>query len=164
MVVDDRIGFLGLLDGALELAECIRITPLLEIRPAEAVDEVAVLGLELERLADELHRLVEILALLGVHVSDEVVGLGVLRIEDDDAAEELDGVVELLLLLVDDAELEDQILLLLVQGQAFLQRLDGAVVLLGAEVGAPQIEEELGPPRLDVDRLAEHGRSHIFCS
>src|SRR5215813_8825295 len=85
VVEDDRV-LLGLLDGALELTKGVGIFALLVVRPAEAVDEVAVLGLERQRFADERDRLVEILPTLGVHVADVVVGLGVLGIQRDDAA------------------------------------------------------------------------------
>src|SRR5207244_158960 len=55
MIEDDGV-FLGLLDGALELAQRVRILALLVVGPAEAVDEVAVVRLERERLADERDR------------------------------------------------------------------------------------------------------------
>src|SRR5437764_1043694 len=147
---DDRV-LAGLLDRALQLAERVGILALLVVGPAEAVDEVAVLGLERDRLGDQLDRLVEVLPALGVHVADVVVGLRVLGIERDDLAELADGVVELRLLLVDDAELEVKVLLLLVEGQPFLQGLGGGVVLLGTEVRGGQGEEEVGPLGMQGD-------------
>src|SRR5262249_31082619 len=72
VIVDDRVGLAGLLDRASQLLESLGIAPLLVVRPAQAVDEVAVVGLELERLADELQRLVEVLALLHVHLTHVV--------------------------------------------------------------------------------------------
>ena len=155
VLVDHGIRLLGLHDGALELLECLRILALLVVRPAEAVDEVAVLGLEIECLADQLDRLVEVRPALGVHVADVVVRLGVLGIERDHAIERLDRVVEARLLLVDDAELEVQVLLLLVEAQTLLERLDRAVVLLGAVVRGAEVEEELGPLGLHVDGFAK---------
>src|SRR5439155_18249316 len=155
MIEDDGV-FLGLLDGALELAQRVRILALLVVGPAETVDEVAVVRLERECLADERDRFVEVLAALGVHITDVVVGLGVLGIQRDDVLEGADGVLELRLLLEHDADLEVQVAVLVVERQALTQRLERAVVILGAEVGGPQIEEELRPPWLEVHRLAQH--------
>ncbi len=154
MVEDDRI-FLGEADRALELVERFRVPPLLVVRPAQAVDEVAVLGIQIEGALDELHRLGEVLAAFRVHVADEVVRLGVLRIEDEYAPEGGDRVVEASLLLVDDTRLEDEVLVLVVEAQPLLEGGEGAVVLLGAEVGGAEVEEELGPLRLDIHRLLE---------
>src|SRR5262245_11987047 len=117
-VLEDHGVFLGLLDGALQLPERFDIAPLLVIGPAEAVDEIAIFGFEVDGLADELNGLVEVLATLGVHVPDVVVSLGVLGIEADHAAERLDSVLELLLLLVDHAELKQEVLLLVVERRA----------------------------------------------
>src|SRR5689334_350081 len=116
VLVDDRV-FLGLADRALELAQRVGVLALLVVRPAQAVDEVAVIGLQRQRLADELDGLVEVLPLLGVHVADVVVGLGVLGVERDDLLELTHGGVELGLLLEDDAQLEVQVLLLVVEAQ-----------------------------------------------
>src|SRR4029453_9209425 len=52
-VVEDLRIVLGLFGGALELAEGLGVLALLVVGPAEAVDEVAVLGVELERLLNE---------------------------------------------------------------------------------------------------------------
>src|SRR3989449_4732596 len=87
VLVDHGVRLLGLGDGALELVQGLGISPLLVVRPAETVDEVAVLGLQVEGLGDQLDRLVEILAALDVHGADVVVRLGVLRIERDHALE-----------------------------------------------------------------------------
>src|SRR2546425_1085093 len=141
VLVDHGIRLLGLGDGALELVQGLGISPLLVVRPAETVDEVAVLGLQVEGLGDQLDRLVEILAALDVHVADVVVRLGVLRIERDHALEGADRVVEPRLLLVDDAELEVEVLLFVVETEALLERLGGPVVLLGAVVRRPEVEE-----------------------
>src|SRR5581483_4851938 len=67
VLVDDRIGLAGLLDGALQFAERLDVASLLVVGPAEAVDEVAVVGLQLQGFGDELDRLVQVLAALGVH-------------------------------------------------------------------------------------------------
>src|SRR6266542_4109904 len=72
-------GLWATLDTALavlevvELLQSLGISSLLVVRPAETVDEVAVLGLQIEGLGDELDRLVEVLAALGIHVADVVV-------------------------------------------------------------------------------------------
>src|SRR5437867_6011128 len=87
MLVDHGIRLLGLRGRTLELLESFGVPSLLVIRPAETVDEVAVLGLEIEGLADQLDRLVEVLAALGVHVADVVVRLRVLGIERDHTPE-----------------------------------------------------------------------------
>ena len=52
---DDRV-FLGAVDGALELAQRLGVAALLVVGPAEAVDEVAVVRLEREGLADQRRR------------------------------------------------------------------------------------------------------------
>src|SRR2546426_9629789 len=70
VIVDHGVGLLRLLNGALELLQGLEVTPLLVVRPTEAVDEVAVLRLDRERLVDELDRFVEVLPPLGVHVAD----------------------------------------------------------------------------------------------
>src|SRR5207245_9080578 len=155
VLVDHGIRLLGLGDGALELVQGLGISPLLVVRPAETVDEVAVLGLQVEGLGDQLDRLVEILAALDVHVADVVVRLGVLRIERDHALEGADRVVEPRLLLVDDAELEVEVLLFVVETEALLERLGGPVVLLGAAVRRPEEEEYLRPPAVATDGFAQ---------
>src|SRR6266852_464255 len=94
VLVDHGIRLLGLYDRALQLLQSLGIPSLLVVRPAETVDEVAVLGLEIERFADELDCLLEVLAALGEHVADVVVRLGVLGIERDHAPEGADRVVE----------------------------------------------------------------------
>src|SRR5262249_26413471 len=153
--VENRI-VLGEIDGALQLAESVRIPALLIVGPAQAVDEVPVLGLDGQRLLDHVDGLGEIDALLRVHVADVVVGLRVLGVDLEDAAERAHGVVEFLLLLVDHAELEVEILLLLVERQALLQDRDGAIVLRGALKRRAEIQEQLGPLGLEIDRLLEH--------
>src|SRR5437773_1581618 len=155
VLVDHRVGFLRLVDGALELLQSVGVATLLVVRPAEAVDEIAVVRLDRERLADELDRLVEVLPALGVHVADVVVRLGVLGIECDHLPERADGVVELRLLLEDDAELKVEVLVLVVEAQSLPEGLHGAVVLLAAEVRGAEVEKELGPLRLEVDGVAE---------
>src|SRR2546430_2288659 len=156
-VVEDDGVFLGLLDGPLQLPQRVGILALLVVGPAEAVDEVAVVGLEREGLADERDGLVEVLPALGVHVADVVVGLGVLGIDRDDAPEGAHRVVELGLLLEDHPDLEVQVAVLVVEQQALAQRLERAVVLLGAEVRGAEVQEQLRPPWLEVHRLAQHG-------
>src|SRR5438445_46940 len=155
VLVDHRVGFLRLVNGALELLQSVGVATLLVVRPAEAVDEIAVVRLDRERLADELDRLVEVLPALGVHVADVVVRLGVLGIECDHLPERADGVVELGLLLEDDAELKVEVLVLVVEAQSLPEGLHGAVVLLAAEVRGAEVEKELGPLRLEVDGVAE---------
>src|SRR2546425_4736615 len=155
VLVDHRVRFLRLVDGALELLQGLGVATLLVVRPAEAVDEIAVVRLDRERLADELDRLVEVLPALGVHVADVVVRLGVLGIECDHLPERADGVVELRLLLEDDAELKVEVLVLVVEAQSLPEGLHGAVVLLAAEVRGAEVEKELGPLRLEVDGVAE---------
>src|SRR3990172_8579820 len=150
VVEDDRV-FLGEGDGALQLRERVGVAALLVVGPAQAVDEVAVLGVEVERALDELHGLGQVLAALGVHVADVVVGLGVLGVEHEHAAEGRHGVVEAPLLLVHDARLEDQVLVVAVDAEPFLERGQRAVVLLGPEVRGAQVQEELAPLGLDVD-------------
>src|SRR4029077_5688119 len=86
VLVEDGV-LLGEAHRALQLAEGLRVAALLVIGPAEAVDEVAVLGLERQRLLDELDRLAEIRAALGVHVADVVVRLGVLGVDREHATE-----------------------------------------------------------------------------
>src|SRR3989442_3133055 len=81
VLVDHWIRLLGFHHRAFELLQRLGISSLLVVRPAETVDEVAVLGLQIQGLGDELDRLVEVLAALGVHVADVVVRLGVLGIE-----------------------------------------------------------------------------------
>src|SRR5262249_15657240 len=144
-VGEDHWVFLGLLDRPLELTKRVRIFALLVVRPAEAVDEVPVVGLQGERLADERDRLVEILAALRVHVADVVVGLGVLGVYRDDAPESAHGVVELRLLLEDHADLEVQVTVLLVERESLAQGLERTIVLLGAEVRGAEVEKQLGP-------------------
>src|ERR1700693_4534237 len=150
VVEDDRV-FLGEGHGALQLLERVGVASLLVVGPAQAVDEVAVLGVEVERALDELHGLGQVLTPLGVHVADVVVGLGVLGVEHEHAAEGRHGVVEAPLLFVDDARLEDQVLVVGVEAEPFLERGERAVVLLGPEVRGAQVEEELAPLGLDVD-------------
>src|SRR5258705_8663349 len=145
-VVEDLRVVLGPLGGALELPEGLRVLALLVVGPAEAVDEVAVVGVELERLLDELHRFGEVLPPLGVHVADVVVGLRVLGIERDYAAEGGDGVVEPLLLLPHHAELEVEILAPVVELQPLAEHVGGPVVLVAAEQRGAEVEEELRPP------------------
>src|SRR5262249_34014235 len=105
VLVEDRV-LLGQAHRTLQLAQRLLIPPLLVVGPAQAVDEVAVLGLDGQRLLDELNRLGEVGALFGVHVADVVVRLGVLRIERDHLAKGAHRVVEVLLLLLHDSELE----------------------------------------------------------
>src|SRR2546426_5615354 len=81
VLVDHWIRLLGFRHRAFELLQSLGISSLLVVRPAETVDEVAVLGLQIEGLGDELDCLVEVLAALDVHVPDVVVGLGVLGID-----------------------------------------------------------------------------------
>src|SRR5437867_3707509 len=145
VLVDHGIWLLRARDGPLELAQSLRVFPLLVVGPAEAVDEVAVVGLEIERLADQLDRLVQVLTALGVHVADVVVGLGVLGVERDHAPEGADRVVEARLLLVAHAQLEVEVLLPVVQAQTLLEGLRRPIVLLGAVVRGPEVEEQLGP-------------------
>src|SRR5262245_15304650 len=156
-VLEDHRIVLGPLHGALQLAQRIGIAPLLEVGPAQAVDEVPVLGLDLEGLGDELHGLVEVLAALGIHVPDVVVGLGVARIGRDDLAELLHGVLKLRLLLVDHPQLEVEVLAGRVERESLLEGFGGPVVLLGAEVRGTQIEEQLGPLGLEVDGFTQDG-------
>src|SRR5256885_1413306 len=118
VLVDHGIRLFGARDGPLELAQSLGVLPLLVVRPAEAVDEVAVVGLEVEGLADQLDRFLQVLTALGVHVADVVVGLCVLGIERDHAPEGADRVVEAGLLLEDHAQLEVEVLLLVVESQA----------------------------------------------
>src|SRR5262250_240146 len=160
VVEDDRI-FLGEADRALQLGHRLGIVPLLVVRPAKAIDEVAVLRIEVEGALDELHRLREVLAALRVHVADVVVGLRVLWIEDKDATEGGHGVVEATLLLVNHARLEDQVLVLVVEGQALLEGCQGLVVLLSPKVGGAEVEEKLGTLRLEVDRLLEKANGFL---
>src|SRR5215468_9353931 len=56
------------IDSALQLAESVRIAALLVVGPAQAVDEVPVLGLDRQRLLDQVDGFGEIDAFLGVHV------------------------------------------------------------------------------------------------
>src|SRR5262245_2077840 len=156
-VLEDHRIVLGPLHGALQLANRIGIAPLLEVGPAQAVDEVPVLGLDLEGLGDELHGLVEVLAALGIHVPDVVVGLGMARIGRDDLAELLHGILELRLLLVDHPQLEVEILAVRVEREPLFEGVGGPVVLLGAEVCGAQIEEELRALGLEVDGFAKDG-------
>src|SRR5256884_20032 len=114
------------------------------LHPARAILEV------FDLLLDPLGGRVELQGLL-----PRGERLGVLGIERDDLPERADGIVELRLLLVDDAELEVEVLVLLVEAQPLLQGLQRAVVLLGAEVCGAKVEEELGPLRLEIDGLAE---------
>src|SRR5436309_3237024 len=141
VLVDHWIRFLGFRHRAFELLQSLGISSLLVVRPAETVDEVAVLGLQIERLGDELDRLVEVLAALGIHVADVVVSLGVPRIERDHAPEGPDRVIEPRLLLVDDAELEVEVLLFVVEPQALQERFARSLVLLGAVVRRPEVAE-----------------------
>src|SRR6266853_24805 len=156
VLVEDGV-FLGEAHRALQLAEGLRIAALLVVGPAQAVDEVAVLGLERQRLLDELDRLAEVRAALGVHVADVVVRLGVLGIDCEHATEGPDRVVEPLLLLLHDAELEVEILVLVVDRQPLAQRVGGPIVLVGALQRGAEVEEQLGPLRLQVDRLLQRG-------
>ena len=154
MIEDHRV-FLGLLDGAFELAQRLRVAALLVERPAETVDEIPVVGLEVERLRDQRHRLVEVDALLREHVAHVVVGLGVGGIDPDHLAEGADRVVKLRLLLQDHTELEEQILVLGFEREPFLNRRLRAVVLLRAVVGGAEVEEELGPAGFEINGLLE---------
>src|SRR6185295_15081916 len=156
VLVEHRV-FLGQAHRALQLAQGLLIAALLVVGPAQAVDEVAVLGLDRERLLDELDGLGQVRALLGVNVADVVVRLGVLGIDDEDAAERLDGVVEALLLLQDHSELEVEILVLVVDRQPLAQHRRGPIVLAGALERGAQVEEELGALRLEVHRLLQGG-------
>src|SRR5262245_53577658 len=156
-VLEDHRIVLGPLHGALQLAQRIGVAPLLEVGPAQAVDEVPVLGLDLEGLGDELHGLVEVLAALGIHVAHVVIGLGMARIGRDDLAELLYRVVELRLLLVDHPQLEVEVLAGRVERESLLEGFGGPVVLLGAEVRGTQIEEQLGPLGLEVDGFTQDG-------
>src|SRR5213593_3438508 len=156
VIVDHRVGVLRLLDGALELFQGLEIAPLLVVRPPETVDEVAVLRLDRERLVDELDCLVEVLPALGVHVTDVVVRLGVLGVERDHLPKRPNGVVELRLLLEDDAELKVEVLVLVIEAEALLEGLRGALVLFRAKVRGAEVEEELGSLRLEVDGVAEN--------
>src|ERR1700736_5051524 len=156
VLVEDGV-LLGEAHRALQLAEGFRVAALLVVGPAEAVDEVAVLGLDREGLLDELDRLAEVRAALGVHVADVVVGLGVLGVERDHAAEGADRVVEALLLLLHHPQLEVEVLVLVVHRQPLAQRVGGPVVLIGALQRGAEVEEELGPLGLEVDRLLERG-------
>ena len=69
MVVDDRIvgpeldGALEMLHRGFDVAEAVR-------GPAETVDVIAVIGLELYRLADAVHRRLEVLALIDPGVAE----------------------------------------------------------------------------------------------
>src|SRR5215468_12138466 len=160
VIEDDRI-FLGEVDRPLQLGERFGVASLLVVRPAQTVDEVAVLRVEVESALDELYGLREILPALGVHVSDVVVRLRVLGIEDEHPTEGGHGVVEAPLLLVDDARLEDKVLVLVIEAQAFLERSEGLVVLLSPEIGGAEVEEELGALRLEVDRLLEEANGFL---
>src|SRR5712692_5154047 len=152
-VIEDSWVFLGEGDGALELAQGIGIAALLIVGPPEAVDEEPVLGVEIQRLLDELHGLRQVLAALGVHVADVVVGLGVLGIDD----EGLDGVVVLLGAAVEEGELHAGVDGARVRGEDLLELALGLGVLArvhergGEEIARPEIAG------LELDGLAEGG-------
>src|SRR5713226_3524954 len=147
--------FLGEAHCALQLPQGLRIAALLVVGPAEAVDEIAVLRLDGQRLLDELDRLAEIRAALGVHVADVVVRLGVLGVDREHATERADGVVEPMLLLQHHSELEMEILVLLVHRQPFPEGGRGPVVLAGALERGAEVEEQLGPLGLEVHRFLQ---------
>src|SRR5947207_4143446 len=149
--------FLGAVHLALELAQRIAVLSLLVVSPPKAVDEIPVVGFELDGLGDQRDGFVEVLTALRVHVPDVVVRFGVGGIERDDAPERSHRGVALSFALEGAADLEVELLVLVVEAQAFLERLEGPVVLLGAEEGRAQIEEELRLLRLEVDGLAKDG-------
>src|SRR4029078_1684539 len=69
MIVDD--GIVGLeLDRALEVLNGRWKIPQPEIGPAQAIDIVAVVGFELHRLADVVHRLLQIAALIDPGIAE----------------------------------------------------------------------------------------------
>src|SRR5206468_1749695 len=124
--------------------------------PTPAILEVVDLLLDPFGGRVELERLVEVLPALGVHVTDVVVRLGVLGVERDHLPKRPNGVVELRLLLEDDAELKVEVLVLVIEAEALLEGLRGALVLFRAKVRGAEVEEELGSLRLEVDGVAEN--------
>src|SRR5207247_337543 len=104
--------------------------------------------IERQRLLPRGER-VFLVAVLGVRVAevveDDGVFLGLL-----DGPLQLPQRVGLLALQV-------QVAVLVVEQQALAQRLQRAVVLLGAEVRGAEVQEQLRPPWLEVHRLAQHG-------
>src|SRR5262249_53364231 len=78
------------LDRVLQLLDGATIIAALVVHPAEAVDVEPVLGLELDRPADEALGLVELDAHLRVRVAEIVEGGGVLRVDLDRALHLLD--------------------------------------------------------------------------
>src|SRR5437773_5542721 len=120
-VVQDDGVFFGERHGALQFFERLRVAALLVVGPAQAIDEIAVLGVEIESALDELHGLGQVLAALDVHVADVVVGLGMLGVEHEHATEGGHGIVEAPLFLVDHARLKDEALVVAVQAEPFLE-------------------------------------------
>src|SRR3990172_3362821 len=152
-VIEDLRILLGPVGRPLQLAKGLGVLALLVIGSPEAVDEVAVLGIQRQGLLDQVHRLAEVDAALGVHVAKVVVRLGVLGVDGDDAPEGADGILEALLFLPDHPELEVQVAVLVVERQPLLQDGHGPVVLRGAVQRRAEVEKELRPLGLDVDRL-----------
>src|SRR3990172_8674602 len=156
-VIEDLRILLGPVGRSLQLAKGLGVLALLVIGPPEAVDEVAVLGIQRQGLLDQVPRLGEVDAALGVHVGEVVVRLGVLGVDGDDAPEGADGILEALLFLPDHAELEVQVAVLVVERHPLLQDGQRPVVLRGTVQRRAEVEKELRPLGLDVDRLAQDG-------
>ena len=69
MVVDDRVAGLQF-DGALEQADGLVVMAELVMRPAERIDDIAVLGLQFDRAAQHLERFVEMQVLVDPGIAE----------------------------------------------------------------------------------------------
>src|SRR5213078_3522863 len=140
-----RVELQGLLPGG----ERLGLEAVLQIGIAEVIVDHRVGVLRLLDGALELLQGLEIAPLL-------VVRPGVLGVERDHLPKRPNGVVELRLLLEDDAELKVEVLVLVIEAEALLEGLRGALVLFRAKVRGAEVEEELGSLRLEVDGVAEN--------
>src|SRR5438445_560439 len=147
------------LDGALEMLHRPPIVAALVVHPAEAVDVEAVVGLDLERAADQLLRLVEADAHLGVRVPEVIQRRRVLRVELDGAPHLLEralllvglvvgGAVEVALLEEDEAHLDAR--LARIVGR-LLERLELAERLV--ELLLPRVDAGEPAPYRDALRI-----------
>src|SRR5579883_3196649 len=87
VVVNDRVVFLlGLevREGLLQLGLGVLVLALLEINPAQAVQVIGIVGVQLDRGLDVFFGVVQLDAFVGVGITDIVVGIPVVGLHLDD--------------------------------------------------------------------------------
>src|SRR5437667_208000 len=139
------------LDRALELLDGAPVVAALVVDPAEAVDVEAVVGLDLERAADEPLRLLELNAHLGVGVAEVVERGRVLGVELHGPLHLLDGARLVLGLVVGRAQREAVAVVVRVALDHALEERDRRLEILALAVERSQVAHQVGVVGLDLE-------------